>query len=440
MTPWLSDPDLDLYVGDVRDILPTLESESVDCVATSPPFFGLRDYGTGEWEGGDPDCDHKPPPRQPRSSRPDAHGFGTRSVLAAQDEGTTAYRDVCGKCGARRADRQIGLEQTPEEWVDALVGVFRECRRVLRPHGTLWIECGDSYAASTKGAGGEGKQHTDVGSIFADRSSAIPAGLKPKDLLLQPFMLAMALRADGWYLRQVIVWAKSNAMPESVRDRCTTAHSYVLLLSKSPRYFFDADAIAEPAEWAAWGAQTDLKRGMNGSTGARGTAMGFDTYGRQRIKEMQGGEGSKNARSVWTVPTSGYPGAHFATFPEKLVERMLLAGCPERVCGTCGKPRERIVERGESTWDARKSNGAPMRYGYSQAESAHVGRADTETVGWSDCGHDNSQPGVILDPFLGSGTTALVARRHGRRTIGVELNESYAAMAAERLQQLSLLA
>ncbi len=459
MTPWLSDPDLDLYVGDVRDILPTLEAGSVDCVATSPPFFGLRDYGE---------------------------------------------------------DRQIGLEQTPEEWVDALVGVFRECRRIMRPAATLWIEVGDSYSAGGLGAGGSEKQVSNAGANL-DIAKKAPPGFKLKDLLLQPFMLAMALRADGWYLRQVIVWAKPNAMPESVRDRCTTAHSYVLLLSKAPRYFFDADAIAEPAEWARWGDQTVPKyegtetasgwmqpkskhelaaiggRTTNGQKGRTDERRGFDN----RLERV---DGRKNARSVWQIPTSGYPGAHFATFPEKLVERMLLAGCPEAVCGTCGKPkgaetvrsplgngpvndptmltgrkgmnRERRDDEGvrEITKAEQRDYAQQLRESPHREEMAaeagpafaHYIRTDESGArpippdllgdwimrGWlvfadppaEDCGHDNYRPGVVLDPFLGSGTTALVARRHGRRTIGVELNADYAAMAAERLNQLSLLA
>src|SRR5262245_15286373 len=145
MKPYLQDPDLTLYQGDALDVLKILPAESVHTCVTSPPFFGLRDYGTGSWEGGDEGCDHKPPARAPRSERPDPYGFGTRNVLEAQDEGATTYREFCGKCGARRVDQQIGLEATPQEWVERLVQVFEEVRRVLRPDGTLWVECGDSY-------------------------------------------------------------------------------------------------------------------------------------------------------------------------------------------------------------------------------------------------------------------------------------------------------
>jgi DNA modification methylase len=221
--------------------------------------------------------------------------------------------------------------------------------------------------------------------------------LKQKDLLLQPFELALALRADGWWLRQVIVWAKPNAMPESAKDRCTTAHSYVFLLSKQARYHFDADAIAEPAEWARWGDQTVPKyEGTATSTGwmqpktkAELQHRNNDAYVRRRANDHRdqrddrsivsiADPATKNARSVWTIPTQGFPEAHFATWPEALVERIIKAGCPEG--------------------------------------------------------------GTVLDPFMGSGTTALVARRLGRRSIGVELNPSYCEMAARRLGQQSLLA
>jgi DNA modification methylase len=347
LIPYVQDRDFTLYNGDVREVLAALPDESVHCALTSPPFYALRDYGV---EG------------------------------------------------------QIGLEETPEAWAAELVAVFREVRRVLRPDGTLWVECGDSYNAN-QGAGfnahaktrphlsgeGVGQKRLDE----ANRNTVRPIGnVKPKDLLGQPWLLAFALRADGWWLRQAIIWHKPNCMPESATDRCTTAHSYVFLLSKSARYHFDADAIAEPAEWARWGDQTvpkyegtDTASGwMQPKTKAELVARGGRTTNGQkpRTDERRGfdnrlerADGQKNPRSVWTIPTQGYPDAHFATWPEALVERIVKAGCPEG--GTC------------------------------------------------------------LDPFMGSGTTALVARKHGRKSIGIELNTDYCALAATRLQQQSLL-
>ena len=315
--------------------------------------------------------------------------------------------------------------------------MFREVRRVLKPQATLWIEVADSYANDAKWGGTSGgKNYTSAASGYSRERRT--TGLKAKDLLGAPWLLAFALRADGWYLRQCIIWQKPNPMPESVRDRCTTAHSYVLLLAKSRSYYFDAEAIAEPAEYG--------RRDWNGGTNFKG---GDITRGHGGTS-VTGGDPSagRNARSVWSIPTEGYAEAHFATWPQALVERIIKAGCPEWVCkAACGKPRERIVNaRGGTIGKSWHNHEDDLEQGQrSQDQVVRKGwidgRDQRETVGWSDCGCGAGfTPGVCLDPFMGSGTTALVARRLGRRAVGVELNAEYAAMAARRLQQLSLLA
>jgi len=264
--------------------------------------------------------------------------------------------------------------------------------------------------------------------------------VKPKDLLGAPWLLAFALRADGWYLRQCIIWHKPNAMPESVRDRCTTAHSYVFLLTKQPRYWFDADAIAEP--FIGYDGRKKLIR----DHAVNGSHSNYANLGRMQERWPGGPDGSRNARSVWTIPTSGYSEAHFATFPEALVERMLKAGCPEWVCAQCGKARERLIETRLILHQRVQNSSGPTgkfgTMGANRARDGHVsGHNETRTIGWSDCGcNDGFTPGVVLDPFGGAATTALVARRLGRRSVLIELNEGYCRMAARRLQQLSLLA
>jgi len=296
--------------GDCRDILRRWSAEGVKvqtCI-TSPPYFGLRDYG---------------------------------------NEG------------------QIGLEQTPEEYIAAMVEVFRCVRDVLADDGTLWLNIGDSYASAwacnRRNVIGNGSMENGKRS---GRQNRLTGGLKEKDLIGVPWMLAFALRADGWYLRQDIIWHKPNPMPESVRDRCTKAHEYIFLLSKSDRYFYDHTAILEDAKWERWGDQTVIEE-------QQGTAKWIGNKSKAELQAL----GKKNRRSVWTVATKPYKGAHFATFPTALVEPCILAG---------------------------------------------------------------SRPGdIVLDPFMGSGTTAQVAIQHGRRYLGCELNEDYSSLQQERIDSVS---
>ena len=419
MTPWLDDGDIRLYHGDCLDVLRSLPDRSVHMCATSPPFYGLRDYGV---------------------------------------------------------DGQIGLEETPDQWVARLVEVFREVRRVLRDDGTLWVEIGDSYAATTRGAGGVGKQHSNAGSVLKDRSWHVPSGCKPKDLLGQPWMLAFALRADGWYLRSEIIWARPNPMPESVTDRPTKSHSTVFLLSKQPRYFYDADAIREeyagPVEVRQGRVGAYQNRAMNGlGDGTTPTRVltrptpQVETLGDlppeaprgpdgRRVTAVKGQENSEqhrdgerwpnpsgaNARSVWTIPTEPTPFAHFATWPQALVRRMVQAGTSERgCCPECGAPWERETV---NTHDAegRTTNGQKPRTDERRGFDVRMVRS-TSTVGWvTSCAHGHEPvPSTVLDPFAGSGTTLKVARDHGRHAIGIELNEDYCRIAADRLAQQSLL-
>jgi DNA modification methylase len=380
-----------LHHGDALDVLRELPSASVHLCCTSPPFYGLRDYGT---------------------------------------------------------DGQIGLEETPDQWVERLVNVFREVRRVLRDDGTLWVEIGDSYtSAASGGAGAPAKQHTNAGSLIGRGTT--PPGHKQKDLLGQPWMLAFALRADGWYLRSEIIWARPNPMPESVTDRPTKAHSTIFLLSKKPRYYFDADAVREPH-------QRDNRKVTTVKQG--------DGSIQHRNGERWPGSGA-NARSVWTIPTEPTPFAHFATWPQKLCERMILAGTSERgCCPECGAPWKRDVERVDQGWDgsrygerhvqANVQTGGTSRSTLGSSGGKLTGKS--ATLGWLPSCECLASPALmartgrelvpvpipctVLDPFAGSGTTMLVARRHGRHSIGIELNPEYCKLAADRLAQQTLLA
>lgn len=308
--------------GDAGATLKTLPDESVHCVVTSPPYWGLRDYGHAG---------------------------------------------------------QLGLESTPAEYVEKMVAVFREVRRALRDDGTLWLNIGDSYAPVNYGAKAklrrespnsaqtmQGKANhwaADIGGAQSQSmcKGAASIGIKQKDLCGIPWRVAFALQADGWYLRQDIIWSKPNPMPESVRDRCTKAHEYLFLLAKSERYYFDADAIAEPANPANYRANPSLRE----------VAPGQSAQGKMDSRRGEVACETRNKRSVWTVTTKPFKGAHFATFPTALIEPCILAGCP---------------------------------------------------VG-----------GTVLDPFGGAGTTGLVAQRHGRNAILCELNPAYVEMARARL-------
>jgi DNA modification methylase len=332
-----------LLIGDCRERLRELPDESVHCVVTSPPYFGLRDYGTAMWEGGDVGCDHIQQKRDPVIKSSSTLGFPADGGPRRIADGNThheafkqQFRSVCAKCGARRIDSQIGLEPTPDAFVAEMVAVFREVRRVLRADGTCWLNLGDSYAAngakavgnnpSTKSTlttnGGKGPKPGD--KYAANHGGAvipIEHGLKPKDLIGIPWRVAFALQADGWWLRQDIIWHKPNPMPESVRDRCTKAHEYIFLLSKSERYFYDADAISEPASYPEGSGNSANNRYIAAAqTDPRmATKAGLANIGARE---------TRNRRSVWTITTQPFSEAHFATFPPELPELCIKAGCP----------------------------------------------------------------------------------------------------------------
>ena len=307
--------NLEIKQGDCLEVLKTLQSESINCCITSPPYWGLRDYGTGEWIGGDSACSHKRDSKQSELTQ-----TGHRNLEGAVGDGI--YKDKCKRCGAERKDRQIGLEITPESYVKKMVDVFREVRRVLRNDGTLWLNLGDSYSGSGKGPAGN--LGGDERHLEEKHTKIIPEGLKQKDLVGIPWRVAFALQADGWYLRQDIIWHKPNPMPESVTDRCTKAHEYIFLMSKNPNYYFDNKAISENA----------ISKQGKGATG-RGqqgyaVASGKGISPQQDHSGWMGGDGNtRNKRSVWSVNVKPYKEAHFATFPKELIEPCVLAGCPK---------------------------------------------------------------------------------------------------------------
>lgn len=423
-------PDLVLWQGDVREALRQMPDGVVQCVVTSPPYYGLRDYGTARWEGGDPNCRHEAPAwADDPGDLPGMSEGGALGANAAKWHRRTG--GICPRCGARRVDRQIGLEPTVEEYVQTLVEVFREVRRILRPDGTLWLNLGDSY----NGSGGAGGDYGPGG--LREGQPRYPGrrldGLKPKDLLGVPWRVAFALQADGWYLRSDIIWAKPNPMPESVLDRPTRAHEYVFLLSKSPHYYYDADAIREPARSERSGNQERVlatKRGRPaGASGAhRGVSFPWENTGLGR-----------NRRSVWTIATQPFPDAHFATFPEELPRLCILAGTSPYACPHCGAPWRRVVERVSHSQPVEERHGRvghngmpPQQSGWFWTPPTVIGQRWEPTCACD--GNDGSGRCIVLDPFWGSGTTGLVALELGRIAWGVELNPQYIEISLRRLK------
>jgi site-specific DNA-methyltransferase (adenine-specific) len=388
--------------------------------------YGLRDYGTAKWEGGDPNCNHNP-------QRPDGGDRSDRTLPLGRGG---VYHDICAKCGAVRIDQQIGLEQTPAEYVDDIVQVFREVWRVLRDNGVVWLNLGDSY----NGSGGAGGDYTEGG--LKEGQPKYPGrhinNLKPKDLIGIPWMVAFALRDDGWYLRQDIIWHKPNPMPESVKDRCTRAHEYVFLLSKSPRYYYDYEAVLEPIS------DKSLKRAEYGwdcdRPSTKNASLGGDGIHTEKMGERFVNPKGRNRRSVWTITTSPYKGAHYATFPPKLIEPMILAACPQIVCAKCGAPYQRVLERVDKRhWTERNDYRSGDKYKFEYLESKQrneIGRNDAPASFKSPEMIDKGfQPtcncnagttsGIVLDPFVGSGTTIMVANQLGRRGVGLDLSFKY---------------
>ncbi len=372
-----------------------MPDESIRCCVTSPPYYGLRDYG---------------------------------------HEG------------------QIGLEPTPELYVDKMVDVFREVRRVLKKDGTLWLNLGDSYNAYNGNRG----RSSSISGATDEALPQLPKGagltvkaLANKQLLGIPWRVAFALQADGWFLRQDIVWHKPNPMPESVTDRCTKAHEYVFLMSKSDRYFYDAEAVKEPcAEATAARRGRDDRREKTGwDTAYHGNPpRGLAGNGKAGRKGEQPKEydGMRNKRSVWTVSLKPYKGAHFATFPAELIRPCIRAGTSHAgCCPKCGAQWKRIVERVPGTSNPCPKTAASHAHRGDHGEPGTVGKSGdrtdchTKTLGWKAscaCGLE-AVPCTVLDPFGGSGTTGQVASEEGRNALLIELNPEYRALINERISK-----
>jgi len=414
-----------IYNSECLEGLKTLPDNSVHCCVTSPPYWGLRDYGV---------------------------------------------------------DGQLGLENTPNEFVDKMVQIFTEVKRVLRGDGTLWLNLGDSYGGSGKGHNIEESKNSKrpeceyISKPFRDNY------IKPKDLVGIPWMVALALRNSGWYLRQDIIWSKPNPMPESVKDRCTKSHEYIFLLSKSSKYFYDHEAIKTPIKDATVRRMIQDIEGQKGSDrvpgrtngkmkavlpkrnprpsdnrkgnqGTGGIPIGLNGSSFKNHKNFlkENGEllhtSKANKKSVWEITTKGYRDAHFATYPEKLIVDCIKASTSEYgCCSKCKTPYKRVVDRKlvptakasyNSKVDARDLAADKLDQGSNRMKDGHKPGwvYESKTLDWAaDCEcNAKVEECIVLDPFMGSGTTAVVSRKLNRNFIGFELNPEYIEIANKRL-------
>lgn len=392
--------------GDCREMLRTLPDASVHCCVTSPPYWGLRDYGT----------------------------VG-----------------------------QLGMEKTYQEHIAVLVDVFREVRRVLRSDGTLWLNYGDCYATSPNGrSAADTKAVGNDDRTFRDKPfSTIGGALKPKDLAMLPARLAIALQEDGWWIRSDIIWSKPNPMPESIRDRPSSSHEHVFLLTKSARYFYDGEAVREPASESTltrWAQDVDNQIGSARANGDTKTYGMMKAVGRRRPNGVPtdgfvpGGNtcgvpnGGRNCRNVWTIATQPFSDAHFATFPPELAERCIKAGTSERgCCEVCGAPWARTTDKVDTGrtqkmadgWDTGDGGHGSVHRNGRESGIPGVPVMATVTTGWSPTCSCAAPviPCTVLDPFAGAFTSLMVADRLQRHGIGIELNAEYCAMAERRIHK-----
>ncbi len=485
-----------IYQGDVLEVLKTLPDKTVQCVITSPPYWGLRDYKTSTWEGGNSDCEHVP------------------------DD-----NNICEMCGAKLIDKQIGLEQSPDGYVNKMVDVFREIHRVLRDDGTVWLNIGDCYSPQSSHKGGTQYDRFTGESNWGERSRArdsLPPVYKAKDLVGIPWMLAFALRNDGWYLRSDIVWYKENSMPDSTTSRPTMAHEFIFLLSKSgdplywvhvrkmigtrikpdpdyiyihrhtgeeratePEdyltntfvdkedgrtkkvwrrknlwesrdYFYDNVAIQEPVKCLTRAYSKnhvdERKDAKTSQYAVSGKAQ--DAYYKKLAERIDAGEAvGKNKRTVWKcddvweITTVGYKEAHFAVMPEKVVEPCLLAGTSEHgSCPKCGAPYERVRKYEKDVVTTAKEEYIPntelkqdalgkVTYtGFNARwKEKELKPALYEWVKTCDCEKATPAPCIVYDPFMGAATVGVVALKNGRDYVGSELNPEYIKIAEKRL-------
>ncbi len=485
---WPSDFVNKIICGDCFEVMKEMPDECIDMIICSPPYWGLRDYGIEQIFGGDPDCEHewgnqlshpkqeKRTIKQLRSSSGLSWNRGENaSIFKWQEYSPKNQGNFCLKCQAWKG--QLGLEPTPEMYIEHLTEIFNEAKRVLKKEATLWLNIGDTYGGSG-GAGGD----YNIGGLREEQPKyKQPIKIMPKCLLMIPERVSWSLIQNGWILRNKIIWFKPNSMPSSVKDRFSNRWEHVFLFSKCKKYYFDLDAVREPHKYDGRkdtlykGGPKDMQIGKherwpNPAGKNPGDVINVERKWdevpgqiTQSIARDHGGwyrkDGSpivdfdkgKNPGDFFEINTQPFPEAHFAVFPEKLCEKPIKAGCPEQVCRKCGKARVRIVERTgypdpENNIDnqgRRKSSGeiatdTGRRKTLSGKKHADFKREHPDKfLGWTSCDcNADFEGGIVLDPFAGAGTVGVVAKKLGRRFILIDIKKEYCEMAEKRIAQV----
>ena len=436
--------------GDCRDVLASMDAGSVQTCVTSPPYWGLRDYGLEPvlWDG-DAGCEHEwgiaieGGEGYNNKGKRWNHGH-TRETEPGAWNSKVSQGSICQRCGAWRGC--LGLEPTPELYVQHIVEVFRAVWRVLRDDGTLWLNLGSSYASSASGnptwEGWQTGGVKDASKNYNPRST-VTDGFKAKDLIPTDWLCALALQADGWYLRSAITLCKRAPMPESVTDRPTNATEMMFLLTKKPRYFYDQEAVREPNKPES---EERYRYALDGSY-TPGTA--YPNEKRDKPQQWKLNPSGRNLWNYWVITPSGSADAHYATFSADFVEKPILAGTPEKgACAACGAPWERVVEKGFTSHSAQTATTYPTgmnanRLALLRQAARGTGREyvneSTTTRHRTACNcNAATEPATVLDPFGGSGTTGVIAQKLGRRAVLIDAKEEYLKMAKKRLERIPM--
>ncbi|MCK5127955.1 MAG: site-specific DNA-methyltransferase [candidate division Zixibacteria bacterium] len=446
---WPEDFINKIICGDNLSVMKKMPDESIDMAITSPPYWGLRDYGFEQIFGGDPNCKHT---WTTENVYHDNLRFRdpNKTANVGTDKNPKIFTDPklkqgdCIYCGAWKG--QLGLEPTPELYIEHLTETFNEIKRILKKEGTLWLNIGDTYGGSQQGGGDTGLSKERHRKELLTYKNKPQRKLMPKCLLMIPERLTWSLIQNGWILRNKIIWFKPNSMPSSVKDRFNNKWEYLFLLSKNQKYYFDLDEVREPVKDPdELRYRRELRKNKSYDLSNQWKSTRWGDKGSMSEEQIEAG---KNPGDVFEINTQAFPEAHFAVFPEKLCEKPIKAGCPEEICKKCGKARERIIEgTSPGAFNIRVRDVKKKRIKHTDRKASSEEIKDYKEgithagigkymKGWTDCNcKADFESGIVLDPFCGTGTALYVAKELRRRFIGIDIKKEYCELAEKRLAQ-----